>query len=317
MGNYELKERINHVCTLLNIKYPIFQGAMAWISDYHLVSAVSQGGGLGVLASGGLSTEELQYQLEALRQNTTKPYAVNVALKDEKIDGIIQCIVDNKVPIVITGAGNPERYMPVLKKAGCIVMPVVSSVALAKRVARYGADIIIAEGCESGGHIGTTTTMCIVPQIVDAVSIPVVAAGGIADGRGMAAALSLGASAVQLGTRFLVTEECCANTVYKEKIIEAKDISTRVLNETQTTRDSIRALKSPLSNQYLREELENPKGCKLDGLLVGALRKASLEGNEDEGLYMSGQCAGLIHGEEKVLDVINDIWNMARKILDI
>ena len=220
------------ICKIFGIKYPIIQGAMAWISDADLVAAVSNAGGMGVLATGHLNGEECRKEIKRLKSMTDKPFAVNVMLLSEYVDEIVDVICEEKVPVVTTGAGSPGKYMSKFKEAGTRVIPVVSSVALAKMMAREGVDAVIAEGTESGGHVGKTTTMALVPQVVDAVDIPVIAAGGIADGRGMAAAFMLGASGVQIGTRFLVAKECNVHPNYKAKIIKAKDIDTTTTGQS-------------------------------------------------------------------------------------
>jgi enoyl-[acyl-carrier protein] reductase II len=274
-----------------------------------LAGEVSANGGLGVIASGGMSPEELRVEIKKIREMTSCPYAVNIALKSGHLEEIIQVVKQEHVPVIITGAGNPEAYMKELKDEEAIVIPVVASVALARRIVRYGADAVIAEGSESGGHIGNTNTMCLIPQVVDAVDVPVIAAGGIADGRGVAASYMLGASGVQIGTRFLTTKECPIHDSYKQLVLRAKDISTVVLNTTQVDKDNIRALKSMLANRYI--ESEKNKDESIEGMLKDALRKAVEDGDLEKGIFMAGQSAGLIQKESTVAEVLNDVWKEA------
>ena len=311
----EIQDKIKRICSMLQIDIPILQGAMAYIANYKLAAAVSEYGGLGILAAGGLKSEQLEYEINELKKCTKKSYAVNIALKSDNVEEIICILKDQKVPIVVTGAGNPEKYISELKGYGAKVIPVVASVALAKRMARYGADAVIAEGSESGGHIGNTNTMCLIPQVVDAVDIPVIAAGGIADGRGAAASFILGACAVQMGTRFLVSSESPAHKNYKELLLRAKDISTVVLNTTQNDQDNIRAVKSLLTGHYLEAEFHGRE--KLGWMLKDALKKAAKNGDSSQGLFMAGQCAGLIKEELSVEEILKQVWGDACKYLEL
>ena len=308
----KIEERIKRLTQLVNIKIPIFQGAMAHIADHKLACAVSEAGGLGTIASGGMCAGELYREIELFRENCDKPFAVNVALKDENVEELFRVLREMHVPVVVTGAGNPERYMEALKSDGITVIPVVASVALARRMQKCGADAVIVEGMESGGHIGNTTTMSLVPQIDDVIGIPIIAAGGIADERGIAAALMLGASAVQMGTRFIAAKECDAAPEYKEKILKAKDISTVVLNMTQIEKDNIRAIRNALTKKYLSMEYA---GENVDAMLKDSLRVAAKEGNVESGLFMAGQISGLLEDEICIADYIGDIWKKTEILL--
>ena len=267
------------VSSLLGITYPIIQGGMAWVAEYHLAAAVSEAGGLGLIGAASAPAEWVRDQIREAKKLTSKPFGVKI-------------IVEENVKVVTTGAGSPEKYMKMWKEAGIKVIPVVASVALAKRMERSGADALVAEGCEAGGHIGESTTMALVPQVVDAVQIPVIAAGGIADGRGIAAAFMLGAQGVQMGTHFVVTDECQVHENYKERIIKAKDIDSRVTG--RTTGHPVRALRNDMTKQYI--ELEN-KGAgfeELEQLTLGGLRRAVVEGDMKTGSVMAGQIAGMV-----------------------
>lgn len=280
------------VTRLLGIKYPIIQGGMAWVAEYHLAAAVSNAGGLGLIGAASAPAEWVREQIQKAKELTDKPFGVNIMLMSPYADEVAQIVAEERVKVVTTGAGNPEKYMKMWKEAGVKVIPVVASVALAKRMERSGADALVAEGCEAGGHIGESTTMVLVPQIADAVSIPVIAAGGIADGRGIAAAFMLGAKGVQMGTHFVVTEESQVHDNYKEKIIKARDIDSRVTG--RTTGHPVRALRNEMTKQYI--ELEN-KGAgfeELEKLTLGGLRKAVVEGDVVHGSVMAGQIAGMV-----------------------
>ena len=284
-----MKTRITE---LLEIEYPIIQGGMAWVADYHLAAAVSEAGGFGIIGAGGAPASFVREQIVRCRQLTSKPFGVNIMLMSPYADEVARIVAEEGVKVVTTGAGNPEKYMKIWKEAGIKVIPVVASVALAKRMERCGADAVVAEGCEAGGHIGENTTMVLVPQIVDAVSIPVIAAGGIADGRGIAAAFMLGAKGVQMGTHFVVTEEAQVHENYKNRIISAKDIDSRVTG--RTTGHPVRALRNEMTKKYI--ELEN-KGAgfeELEQLTLGGLRKAVVEGDVKNGSVMAGQIAGMV-----------------------
>lgn len=294
------------VCKILGIKYPIIQGAMAWISDASLVSAVSNAGGLGVLATGHLDAEACRTEIRKLKTMTDKPYAVNVMLLSQYADEIAMLVCEEKVPVVTTGAGSPGKYMKMFKEAGIKVLPVSPSVAIAKRMEKEGADAVIAEGMESGGHIGKTTTMALVPQVVDALNIPVIAAGGIADGRGMAAAAFLGASGFQIGTRFLVAEECTVHENYKDRIIKAKDIDTTITG--QSTNHPVRVIRNRLAREYEALEKTDASAEKFDELGRGGLRKAVVLGDMDYGSVMSGQIAGLVKKKQSCEEIIEEMY---------
>lgn len=277
---------------LLGIECPIIQGGMAWVAEYHLAGAVSEAGGLGLIGAASAPADWVRDQIRSVRKLTKKPFGVNIMLMSPHADEVAKVIVEEQVPIVTTGAGSPEKYMKMWKEAGVKVIPVVASAALAKRMERCGADAVVAEGCEAGGHIGESTTMVLVPQIVDAVGIPVIAAGGIADGRGMAAAFMLGASGVQMGTHFVVTDECQVHENYKEKIIKAKDIDTRVTG--RTTGHPVRALRNDMTRRYLELENQGAGFEELENLTIGGLRKAVVEGDVKNGSVMAGQIAGMV-----------------------
>ena len=302
------------ICKLLNIKYPIIQGAMAWISDSSLVSAVSNAGGLGVLATGHLDGEGCREEIKRIRKATDKPFAVNIMLLSQFADEIAQVVCEERVPVVTTGAGSPGKYMKAFKEAGIKVVPVAASVAIAKRMAKDGADAVVAEGCESGGHVGKITTMALVPQVVDAVDIPVIAAGGIADGRGIAAAMMLGASGVQIGTRFLVAKECTIHQNYKDRIIKAKDIDTTTTG--QSTGHPVRVIRNKLAREYEALEKKNTPVEELEELGRGALRRAVKEGDMDFGSVMSGQIAGLVNKEQTAAEILEELYGQYIGILN-
>lgn len=283
------------ICELLGIEYPIIQGGMAWVAEYHLAAAVSEAGGLGLIGAASAPAEWVREQVREVKKLTKKPFGVNIMLMSPNADDVAKVIVEESVPVVTTGAGNPEKYMNMWKDAGVKVIPVVASVAMAKRMERCGADAVIAEGTEAGGHIGETTTMVLVPQIVDGVSVPVIAAGGIADGRGMAAAFMLGARGVQMGTHFVVVKESMVHDNYKKYIIKAKDIDSRVTG--RTTGHPVRALRNQMTKEYLRLEKEGASFEELEMLTLGGLRKAVVEGDVVGGSVMAGQIAGLIKEE--------------------
>ncbi|GHU63906.1 2-nitropropane dioxygenase [Clostridia bacterium] len=293
------------ITELLGICYPIVQGGMAWVSDFHLAAAVSAGGGLGLIAAASAPADWVRGQIHALRKITDKPFGVNIMLMSPFADEIMQVVVSEKVPIVATGAGNPSKYMDMLKEAGTIVIPVVASSTLAKRVERAGADAVVAEGSEAGGHIGETTTMNLVPQVVDAVSIPVIAAGGIADGRGAAAAFLLGAKGVQVGTRFIVAKEANVAQPYKDRVIAAGDNDTVVTG--RFTGHPVRSLKNKLMREILSQEKKDMSLEEFETLMIGTLRKAVVEGDADYGSLMSGQSAGLVTKEQPAAEIIRDI----------
>ena len=301
------------ICELLNIEYPIIQGGMAWISDADLAAAVSEAGGLGVIAGGNAPRVHVEAQIKKIKTLTTKPYALNVMLLSPFADEIIQLAIDEQVPIVITGAGSPGKYMEALKAANIKVVPVVASVALARRMEDLGADAIVAEGTEAGGHIGELTTMALTPQVIDSVKIPVITAGGIADGRGAAAAFMLGADGIQVGTRFLVAHECNVHENYKKLVIDAKDTSSVVSG--RSTGHPVRVLKNKLYRQFAALEKQNAPAEEIDALGSGALRKAVVEGDVVYGSVMAGQVAGLIDKEQSVTEIINEIFTECEMIM--
>ena len=304
----ESKIMKTRVTELLGISYPVIQGGMAHIAEYHLASAVSEAGGLGVIASANGSAERVKKEIEALRERTDRPFGVNIMLLSPHAAEVAQMAAEEKVPVITTGAGNPEKYMSLWKSAGIKVIPVVASVALAKRMERCGADAVIAEGCEAGGHIGENTTMVLVPQIVDALKIPVIAAGGIADGRGMAAAFMLGAKAVQLGTVFVATEESQVHENYKKAIIKAKDIDSRVTG--RTTGHPVRALRNQMTKKYLELEKSGAGFEELELLTLGGLRKAVVDGDVVNGSVMAGQSAAMV---KEVMNCHDLIRKLARE----
>ena len=306
-----MKTRIS---SLLGIKYPIIQGGMAWVAEYHLASAVSEAGGLGLIGAASAPAEWVRGQIREVRKLTDKPFGVNIMLMSPYADDVAKVIVEEKVKVVTTGAGSPEKYMKMWKEAGIRVIPVIASVALAKRMEKCGADAVVAEGCEAGGHIGESTTMTLVPQTADAVEIPVIAAGGIGDGRGIAAAFMLGAEGVQMGTHFVVTDECQVHENYKERILKAKDIDSRVTG--RTTGHPVRALRNDMTKQYL--ELEN-KGAgfeELEQLTLGGLRRAVVDGDVKTGSVMAGQIAGLVKERMSCRALIEKLMKETKDLLE-
>lgn len=280
------------VTRLLEIEVPVIQGGMAWVAEYHLAAAVSNAGGLGLIGAASAPADWVRDQIRKAKELTKRPFGVNIMLMSPYADEVAQVVAEEGVKVVTTGAGNPEKYMKLWKKSGIKVIPVVASAALAKRMERCGADAVVAEGCEAGGHIGENTTMCLVPQIVDAVKIPVIAAGGIADGRGMAAAFMLGAKGVQMGTHFIVTDECQVHEAYKERILKAKDIDSRVTG--RSTGHPVRALRNDMTKRYLELEKKGASFEELEQLTLGGLRKAVVAGDVKDGSVMAGQIAGLV-----------------------
>ena len=301
------------ITELLGIQYPIIQGGMAWVGTWELASAVSEAGGLGIIGSGGAPAEWVKDQIQQVKKHTDKPFGVNLMLMNPDADKIAQIIAEEHVEVVTTGAGNPEKYMKMWKEAGVKVVPVVASVALARRMERSGADAVIAEGTESGGHIGETTTMVLVPQVVDAVSIPVIAAGGIADGRGFAAAVMLGAKAVQMGTIFVASKESIVHEAYKQKVIKAKDIDTKVTG--RSTGHPVRTLRNQQTKEYLRLEAAGASLEELEKLTLGGLRKAVVDGDVMHGSVMAGQIAGLVKEELSCKEIIEKVYGEAQELL--
>ena len=302
------------LCELLNIQYPIFQGGMAWIADASLAAAVSNAGGLGIIAAMNANADWLREEIHKARQLTDKAFGVNIMLMSPFADEVSDLVIEEKIPVVVTGAGNPGKYMKKWIAAGIKVIPVVASTAMAKLVERSGAFAVIAEGGESGGHIGELTTMTLVPQVCDAVNIPVLAAGGIADGRGIAAALMLGACGVQCGTRFLVAEECTVHQNYKNKILKAKDIDT--IATGKRLGHPVRCLKNPFTRDLFKQEYNpNISDEELEKMGAGALRKAAKEGDEKNGSFMAGQCAAMVHKEQPAKEMIEEMFAEAEQIL--
>lgn len=299
---------------LLEIEYPIIQGGMAWVAEHHLAAAVSEAGGFGLIGAANAPADWVREQIQKTKELTDRPFGVNVMLMSPYADEVARVIAEEGVKAVTTGAGNPEKYMELWKERNIKVIPVVASVALAKRMERCGADAVVAEGCESGGHIGESTTMTLVPQVVDAVDIPVIAAGGIGDGRGIAAAFMLGAKGVQMGTRFVVTKECQVHPAYKERIIRAKDIDTRVTG--RSTGHPIRALRNDMTKAYLQKEQEGASTEELELLASGALRRAVQEGDIHNGSLMSGQIAGLIKEEVSCKQLIDTLVSQTKEALN-
>jgi len=303
----------SRICEMLGIQYPVFQGGMAWVADASLAAAVSNAGGLGLISSINAGTEAVRNEVRKCREMTDRPFGVNIMLQAPNAAEIAEMVVEEGVKIVTTGAGSPAPYMPMWKDAGIKVIPVVASVALALKMQAAGADAVVAEGAESGGHVGELHTMPLVPQVVDAVDIPVVAAGGICDGRGAAAAFMLGADAVQVGTRFLSAEECTVHPEYKDKILKATDISTIVTGKTFG--HPVRSLKTPFSKTFAR--MESDPSVKPEDILsfgTGALRKAVQEGDRN-GSYMAGECAGMVKRIEPAQAIVEDLILGAEKVI--
>lgn len=305
-----MKTRITE---LLGITYPIIQGGMAWVAEANLAAAVSQAGGLGLIGGANAPADVVRNEIQKAKKLTNKPFGVNVMLLSPHADEVADVIVEEGIKVVTTGAGNPEKYMEKWKAAGVKVIPVVASVALAKRMERYGADAVVAEGMESGGHIGEQTTMTLVPQVVDAVSIPVIAAGGIGDGRGMAAAFMLGAEAVQMGTRFVVAVESICHENYKQRIIAAKDIDSAVTGRSHG--HPIRSLRNQMTKDYKKKEADGASFEELELLTLGALRNAVMDGDVKNGTVMAGQIAGMIKKEQTCQEIIEEVMEEANKLL--
>ena len=304
----------NPVCSMLGITYPVIQGGMAWVADAELAAAVSNAGGLGLIAAMNSNGEQLREQIVKARTLTDKPFGVNLMLMSPFIEEAVSVVCEEGVKVVTTGAGNPAKYMDRLKKAGVKVICVVAGVALAVMAERMGACAVVAEGCESGGHVGETTTMALVPQVVDAVSIPVIAAGGIADGRGMAAAFLLGAQGIQMGTRFLTAKECTIHPNYKAKVIAANDHDTVVTGKTLG--HPVRALKNRMTREFQKKEADpNMTPDELQAMGAGALRRAAREGDVQYGSCMCGQIAGLVKTEDSCADIVRGICEDAKKQL--
>lgn len=298
------------LCDLLGIQYPIVQGGMAWVATHALAAAVSEGGGLGIIAAGNAPPEWVREEIRRCKELTNQPFGVNVMLLSPFADEIAHIVAEENVPVVTTGAGNPGKYIEMWESKGIKIIPVVPSVAIAKRMEKAGADALVVEGCEAGGHIGELTTMALVPQVVDAVSIPVIAAGGIGDGRGVAAAFMLGAQGVQMGTRFLVAHEAPIHPNYKERVIKASDIDAVVTG--RSTGHPVRGLRNQLTREFIQLEKEGIDPKELDRLGQGALRNAVVDGDMSRGAVMAGQISGLISKEQSAKDIIEEVWNEAK-----
>lgn len=305
-----MKTRITE---LLGVEYPIIQGGMAWVAEHHLAAAVSEAGGLGLIGGANAPGEVVRDEIRKARKLTDKPFGVNVMLMSPYADDVAKVIVEEGIQVVTTGAGNPEKYMDIWKAAGVKVIPVVASVALARRMERHGADAVVAEGCESGGHIGEQTTMTLVPQVADAVEIPVIAAGGIGDGRGIAAAFMLGAEAVQIGTRFVVSKEAVVHENYKQRIIKAKDIDSAVTGRSHG--HPIRCLRNEMTREYVKMEAEGKSFEELEYMTLGALRRAVQEGDVAKGTVMAGQIAGLISKEQTCKEMVEEMMDQAKTLM--
>ncbi len=301
------------ITELLQTEYPIIQGGMAWVAEHRLAAAVSNAGGLGIIGAASAPAEVVREEVRKCKELTDRPFGVNIMLLNPNAEEVAQIVVEEGVSVVTTGAGNPARFMEMWKKANVKVIPVVASVAMAKMMERTGADAVVAEGMESGGHIGSTTTMALVPQVVDAVSIPVIAAGGIADGRGVAAAFMLGAEAVQMGTRFVASKEAVVHENYKEQILKAKDIDSVITGAS--TGHPVRSLRNRMTREYLQLEKDNADFMELEKLTLGSLRKAVVEGDTVNGTLMAGQIAGLIQEEKSCKEIIEEIMAQAEELI--
>ncbi len=303
------------ITKLLDIKYPLIQGGMAWIAESTLASAVSNAGGLGLIAGGSAPIDYLRDQIRKAKELTDKPFGVNIMLMSPNAEDLAQLVIDEKVPVVTTGAGNPGKFMEAWKNAGIKVIPVVPSVALAKRMERAGADAVVAEGTESGGHIGENTTMCLVPQVADAVEIPVIAAGGIADGRGIAASFMLGAEGVQIGTRFLASDECQIHQTYKDLVINAKDTDNVVTG--RTTGHPCRNVRTKFAKRLASDEMKgNITPDEFENITLGSLRKAVQDGNLDEGSFLCGLIAGMVNEIKPCKEIVEEMMEQAQKLLN-
>ena len=303
------------ITEFLGIEFPVIQGGMAWVAEHHLAAAVSNAGGLGLLGAASAPPEIVRDEIRKCKELTDRPFGVNIMLLNPNADEVAKIVVEEGIKVVTTGAGNPSKYMSMWKEAGVRVIPVVASVAMAKLMERAGADAVVAEGMESGGHIGSATTMTLVPQVADAVNIPVIAAGGIADGRGIAAAFMLGAEAVQIGTRFVVSKESIVHENYKQKVINAKDIDSEVTGLTHG--HPIRCLRNKMTKEYLRLEKEGADFMELEKLTLGSLRNAVIDGDVVNGTVMAGQIAGLISKEQTCQEMIQEMMSEAEKLLHL
>lgn len=304
---------MNRICEILNIKYPIIQGGMAWVADSNLAAAVSNAGGFGIIGTGSATADIVKKEIENCRKLTDKPFGVNVMLMSPNADEVIDLIIEEKPAGITTGAGNPAKYMDRLKEAGIKVIPVVPTVALAQRMEKLGADAVIAEGTEAGGHIGELTTMVLVPQVAEALNIPVIAAGGVADGRGIAASFALGAEGVQIGTRFICSEECNIHQNYKDAVLKAKDRDAVVTG--RPTGHPVRTLKNKLAKKFLKMEKEGASPEELEKLGAGALRLAVVEGDKDGGSFMAGQSAAMVREIKPCKEIVEEISKQALDIM--
>ena len=302
------------ITELLGIEYPVIQGGMAWVAEYHLAAAVANAGGLGLIGAASAPPEVVREQIKEAKKLTDKPFGVNIMLMNPNSDEVAKIVIEEGIKVVTTGAGNPGKYMEAWKEAGVKVIPVVASVGMAKMMERAGADAVVAEGTESGGHIGSTTTMALVPQVVDAVDIPVIAAGGIADGRGFAAAMMLGAEAVQIGTRFVIAKESIVHPNYKEKLIKAKDIDSEVTG--RSTGHPVRQIRNKMTKEYLKLESQGASLEEMEKLTLGSLRRAVIDGDVQNGTVMAGQIAGLLKEEQTCSEIIKDIMDQAEVLLN-
>jgi enoyl-[acyl-carrier protein] reductase II len=303
----------SEICEMLGIRYPVFQGGMAWIADGKLAAAVSEGGGLGIIAAGNAPADYVRREIRVAKSITGKPIGVNIMLLSPFADEVAKVVTEEKVEVVTTGAGNPSKYIKEWLAAGIKVIPVVASVALAKLMTRLGASALIAEGGESGGHVGELTTMVLVPQICDATDLPVIAAGGIADGRGVAAAFVLGAQGVQMGTRFLSAVECNIHPIYKEKILKATDLCTMVTGKRLG--HPVRSLRTPFSREYSKAEYSSMPDEELEALATGALRRAVQEGDNEKGCFLAGQVAAMVKKEQPAAEIVREVMEEAEPIL--
>ena len=304
---------MNRICEILNVKYPIIQGGMAWVADSNLAAAVSNAGGFGIIGTGSATADIVKKEIDNCRRLTDKPFGVNVMLMSPNADEVIDLIIEEKPAGITTGAGNPAKYMDRLKEAGIKVIPVVPTVALAQRMEKLGADAVIAEGTEAGGHIGELTTMVLVPQVAEALSIPVIAAGGVADGRGIAASFALGAEGVQIGTRFICSEECNIHQNYKDAVLKAKDRDAVVTG--RPTGHPVRTLKNKLAKKFLKMEKEGASPEELEKLGAGALRLAVVEGDKDGGSFMAGQSAAMVREIKPCKEIVEEISKQALDIM--
>ncbi|MBR3735109.1 MAG: enoyl-[Lachnospiraceae bacterium] len=305
----------NRVTEILKTEYPVIQGGMAWVAEHNLAAAVSNAGGLGIIGAASAPAEIVREEIRKCKELTDKPFGVNIMLLNPNADDVAKIVVEEGVQVVTTGAGNPGKYMEQWKAAGVAVIPVVASTAMAIMMERAGADAVVAEGMESGGHIGVTTSFALIPQVADAVKIPVIGAGGIADGRGMAAAFMLGAEGIQMGTRFVAAKESIVHAAFKEKIIKAKDIDSTVTGTS--TGHPVRCLKNRMTKEYLRLEQEGADFMELEKLTLGSLKKAVIDGDVVNGTLMAGQIAGLIKSEESCADIVSGIVKEAEKLLKL